>query len=172
MASRIENGHVLSLEKQKRQNSDLLLKGEKPLNIEKPSKLLPRKDSDKENNSDRLSFSPNPFVSKTFELSFEVTPWLDLDMAGPSLPTRHRHGPYPTLRIGAVEHMEYPRRTGSHLDLRSVNLARQPIISEPLPPPPASPLKVKIPWKGKNIMVKLPPVDTRSVSINLKSYSL
>ncbi|RDL30186.1 uncharacterized protein BP5553_10464 [Venustampulla echinocandica] len=172
MASRIENGHVLSLEKQKRKNLNLLLKGKKLLNIENLSKLSLRKDSDKENSSDRLSFSPNPFVSETFELSFEVTPWLDLDMAGPSLPTRNRHGPYPTLRIGAVEHMEYPRGTSFHLAQCRVDLAPQPIILEPLSPPPASPLKVKIPWKGKYIMVKLPPVDPPSVSIKRKSDSI
>jgi hypothetical protein len=145
MASRVENGHVLSLEKQKRRNLDLLLKGKEPLNIQNPSNSLPRNDSGKENSTDRLSSSPNPFVSETFELSFEVTPWLDLDMAGPSLLTIHRHGPYPTLRIEAVEHMEYPR-TALNLGLRRTNLVRRPIIIESLPPPPTSALRVKIPW--------------------------
>ena len=172
MASRVENGHVLSLEKQKRRNLDLLLKEKKPLNIKNPPNSLPRKDLDKKNSTDRLSSSPNPLVSETFDLSFEVTPWLDLDMAGPSLPTRHRHGPYPTLRIGAVEHMEYPWRTDLYLDLRRMNLARQRTIIEPLPPLPAPPLRVKIPWKGKHIIVKLPPVSPASVSIKRTSDSL
>ena len=171
MALRLENGHVLFLEKQKHRNSDLLLKGEKPLNIKNPSDSLPRNGPDKENSTDRPSSSPNPFVSETFELSFQVTPWLDLDMAGPSLLTRHRHGPYPTLRVGAVEHTEYPRRTGLHLEFRRMNFARQPIIIESLPPPPASPLRVKIPWKGKYIMVRLPPVSPASASIKRKSDS-
>jgi len=190
MSSRVENGHVLSLDRQKHRNLDFLLKGKEPLNIKIPSKSLPRKDSDKENSSDRLSYSPNPFVSQTFELSFEVTHWLDLDMDGPSFPTIHRHGPYPILRIGVVEHIKYPRRTylhvdtdshadtdsdadtdshadtnsridtDSHVDLHRLNLTRQPIIVvEPLPLPPASRLRVKIPWKGKFIVVKLPPVN-------------
>jgi hypothetical protein len=171
MASRVENGHVLSLEKQKRRNVDLLLQGKNLLNMKFPSNSLPRKrkDSDKENSTDGLPSSPNPFVSKTFKLSFEV--WLDLDVAGPSMLTIRRHGPYPTLGVGPMEHVEYPWRTDLHSYICRKNLARQPSIIEPLPQPPASPLNVRIPWKDKHITVRLPPVSPASASIERKSDS-
>ena len=181
MASRVENGHVLSLAEQKRRKSKLLLKVEKPPNTSKPSGSLPRNGPSKESSTDRTpSSSPGPFVSETFSLSFQPMPWLDLDMAGPGIVTRHRHGPYPTLRIGIVEYDEYPWET-DHISvlLRRMRLARKPVVEEsppppprpPLtpPPPPASPLKVKIPWKNKYIMVKLPPVDPTLSSIERKS---
>lgn len=167
MVSKLENGHVLSLGKQKRQNLDFLHRGKKPLNIKNPSKLLPRKESDKENSSSLLSFSPKPLVSKTFELSFEVTPLLNLHMVGPSLPTSHRHGPYPTLRIRSVEYIEDPWTTSYHLHW---GRRRQPLILEPLPSPPASPLKTRIPWKSSYIRVKLPPANPPSVSIKRGVY--
>jgi hypothetical protein len=163
MASRVENGHVLSLEKQKLRKLDLLIEEKQPLNIKNQSNLLSRKDSDEENSTNRLSSSPNPFLPTTIKFSFEAMPWLDLDMTGPSLATIHRHGPYPTLHIGIVEHIEYPWRTDLDLNLGRTDFAPQPTIIEPLspplPPPPAPPLKVKIPFKDKFIMVRLPPAN-------------
>jgi hypothetical protein len=173
MASRVENGHVLSLEEQKVRNRDLLLKEKRPLNIEKPSKWLPRKDSNKEESTDQLLSLRNPFVSEYFELSFEVTPWLDLDMTGPGLIRIHRHGPYPTLCIREVEHREYPRRTGLTLGLPGgVGFTRQPTIIEPLPLPPAPSSRIKVPYKGKHIIVKLPPADPAWVASKKNSDSL
>ncbi len=66
IASRVENGHVLSLEEQRRRNLDLLLKEEKPLNIKKLLNSLLRKDLNKEKITNRLSPLTNPFVSETF----------------------------------------------------------------------------------------------------------
>jgi hypothetical protein len=150
MDSRVENGHVLSLERQKRQKVSLLLQENKLHNMENRSKLLPGKDSDKERNTDRLPSSPNTFVSEKFELNFEITPLLNLDMTIPRHLIIHRHGPYPTLGIGRVETKEYPRITGVQLIFREENLT----IVEPLP----TPLKIRVPWRGKNIIVRLPPV--------------
>ena len=169
MSSRVKNGHVLPLEKQKRQNLDPLLEEKNPLNIKFPSNSLPRKVPDKKNSANRLSPSPNPFVSETFKVSFEV--WLDLDMTGPSVPIIHRHGPYPTLRVEAMEFVEYPWGTDFHSYIRRKVPAQQPSIIEPLPPLPASPLTVRIPWKDKYIRVRLPPVNPASVSTERKSDS-
>ena len=141
---------------QKREDLDLSLKENSPPDKENISKLLPEKGSDKESKSDRMSFPSNPFVSETFELSFKVSPCLvNWDM----------YGPYPKPPIASVEEqMDDSRRIGSvNLDPSRANLAEQPIILEPLPPPAPPPLRVKIPWKGRNISVRLPPVDQRSV---------
>ena len=174
MASRVENGHVLSLAEQKRRKSKLRLKVEKPPNISKPSDSLPRNDLSKKNSSDQTPSSPGPFVSETFSLSFQPMPWLDLDMAGPGIETRHRHGPYPTLGIGILEYDVYREKTDLlSVLLRRMHVAQQLVVTESRPPPraPASPLKVKIPWKDKYIMVRLPPVGPTSSRIKKRSYS-
>ena len=168
MASRVENGHVLPLEKQKRRNFDLLLEEKNPLNIKFPSNSLPRKVSDKKNTANRISPSPNPFVSETFKVSFEVC--LDLDMTGPSFPITYRHGPYPTLRVEAMEYVKYPWGTDLHSYICKIPV-QQPSIVEPVTPLPASPLRARIPWKDKYIIVRLPPVSPASVSIERKSDS-
>jgi len=170
MASRVENGHVLSLERQKRRKVSLLLEEKKARNMESRSKLLARKDSDKERSTDRLSSPPNPFVSEKFELSFEITPRLNLDMTAPRRLIIHRHGPYPTLRIWAVEHKDFPRSTRSDVRMRMMDGEGEPTIVEPLHTPPGSPFRALIPWRGKNIIVRLPPVAPASVSVQDNSW--
>jgi hypothetical protein len=171
MASRVENGHVLSLERQKRRKVDRLLEENRAHNMESRSKLLARKDSEKERSTDRLSSPPNPFVSENFELSFEITPRLNLDMTIPTQLITHRHGPYPTLRIWAVEHTDFPRSTRSCVRMRMMDGEGDPTIVEPLHTPPGSQFRVRIPWRGKNIIVQLPPVPPASVSVHGTSDS-
>jgi len=162
VASRIENEHVIPLTKQELHDLSLLLKRDTRSNKTSTSKLLKRKGLDEENDSDRPIFPPNPYVSEIFELSFEVTPGLDLGMARPSLLVR-----------AVQERMEYPWRTGySHIDRAWVNLALLPIKLEPPLPPPlgASPLNTRIPWKGNSfIRVRLPPVKIPSVAIKAET---
>jgi hypothetical protein len=171
VAPTVENRHVLSLETQKRRKVSRLLEDQKAHDMESRSKLLARKDSDKERSTDRLSSLPNTFVSANFELSFEITPRLNLDMTMPRQIIIHRHGPYPTLRIWAVEHKDFPRTSRSHIRLRMMDGEAEPTIVEPLHTPPGSQFRAKIPWRGKNIIVRLPPVPPASVSVQGNSNS-
>lgn len=198
MASRVENGHVLSLEKQKLRNLGLSRRRKsQPNNNKFLLNSSPQKKLDKAE-TDRLLSSPdplapcNPFVSKTFEFSFGR--WLDLDIAAPSIPIVSRHGPYPTLGVGVIEHVGYPYypwRTDLDTDIRRMNLAQRPttverpaiieppsikkppaIIKALSPPPEPQSRRVKVPWKGKTITVKLPPASRKVVPIEPKSDSL
>ncbi len=151
MVLRLENGHVLSLERQKRRKLGLLLaeKNKKKHNMENGSKMLPGEASDKERNTDQLSPSPNRFVSENFELSFEIPPLLDLDMTIPSRLIIHRNGPYPTLCLRMVANREYPL---IKLILRRMDGEGEPTIVEPLLTPPGIRHRFKVPWRGKNII--------------------
>jgi hypothetical protein len=174
MAYRVVNGHVLPLEKQRDRKLNLTLQEKEKLDTNRvfvSDDSVSRKNSGKgSGSSDRPSPPQNPFVSETFELSFKVTRLVGLNLATwntSKFPTRHRHGPYPILHIGMVEHNAFPRITGIHLDYREMILAREPTVIEPLPPPP--PLKVRIPWRGKFIRVILPPTNPASVPAKSKS---
>jgi hypothetical protein len=147
MAHRVVNGHVLPLEKQQDRKSNLTLQEKGKLDINH------RLASDKESaNTDHPSPPLNLFSLDTFDRGFKIIPRVDLGIRvrdGPKLPQRHRHGPYPTLRLGIVMHDAF-----INLDPRGIRIMPLPTVIEPLPPPP---LNIKIPWRGKNILVKLPP---------------
>jgi hypothetical protein len=182
IASRVADGHVLSLQKQRY----LKLDGVFSPNMNRPS-ASDDSTSRKEANADLMAVSrplhsPNPFISEIFKLSFEVYPSLDLDKTVRTDHNRtplgiiHRHGPYPTLHVGLVEYNTYLRRSVVYIYQRRTILAtqseRQPqtTISKPLPP--LRPFTAKIPWRGKNILVKLPPVAPASASIEGNNESL
>jgi hypothetical protein len=174
MASSVVNGHVLSLKKQRQRKSDLKVEEKQKLNINlwPPSdnsistKALGRRSSV----IGPPSASPNPFVSETFGLSFEVRQWLDSDREeqdNPTVDKRCRHGPYPNLHVWLLEHDVYRLTPARRIWLQKKMMPeRQPAIIEPLPPPPR--LSVKIPWRGKNIIVRLPPANSFSASTEKK----
>jgi hypothetical protein len=96
---------------------------------------------------------------------------MNLDMTIPTQLITHRHGPYPTLRIWAVEQTDFPRSTRSCVRMRMMDGEGDPTIVEPLHTPPGSQFRVRIPWRGKNIIVQLPPVPPASVSVHGNSDS-
>lgn len=153
MAYRVVNGHVLPLEKQQDRKSNLTLQEKEKLDTNR------RLASDKEStNTDRPSPPPNPFSLETFDMGFKATLCVGLGIRVPSvlkLPQRHRHGPYPILRLGVVQHDAF-----INLDCRRIRIVPEPTVIDPLPPPP---LNIRIPWRGKNILVKFPPAKPAAV---------
>lgn len=172
MASRVVGGHVLSLEKQRHRKLD----GTYPVKTKPPSASddsLSRNDlSGGSNTTEPLAHPPNPFVSNIFRLSFELTPWRDLYNPAHNesyLMTKVRHGPYPVLHVWLLEHGIYPLRSIAHIEKRRIMRERQRQQRIPTPPPLPPLFKAKIPWRGKNILVKLPPGTSASASIERKN---
>jgi hypothetical protein len=103
------------------------------------------------------SAPPNPFVAKAFELSFVVEPWWEM---------------MERMQDGNVE---AEAGTRQHKVARKIlvdedgRIMRSEPAKKPKPEPqfanvPAPPLRMKIPWKGKSIIVRLPPVKPVSPS--------
>lgn len=174
MASSVVNGHVLSLKKQRQRKSDLKVEEKQKLNINlwSPSdNSISTKALGKRSNAIGPPSAPSsPFVSETFRLSFEVRQWLDSDREEQDnsiMDKRCRHGPYPNLHIWLLEHDVYRLTPARRIWLQKKMMPeQQPAMIEPLPPPPS--LSVKIPWRGKNIIVRLPPANSFPASTEKK----
>lgn len=174
MASSVVNGHVLSLRKQRQRKSDLKVEEKQKFNINlwSPSdnSISTKALGERPSTSGPPSASPNPFVSETFRLSFEVRQWLDSDREeqdNSTVDKSCRHGPYPNLHVWFLEHDVYRLTPARRIWLQKKMMPeRQPAIIEPLPMPPR--LSVKIPWRGKNIIVRLPPANSFSASTERK----
>lgn len=174
MASSVVNGHVLSLRQQRQRKSDLKVKEKQKLNMNlwSPSgnSISTRALRKPSSTIGPPSASPNPCVSETFRLSFEVRQWLDSDREEQDNSTtdkRCRHGPYPNLHVWVLEHDVYRLTPARRIWLQKKMMPeRQPTIVEPLPLPPR--LSVKIPWRGKAIIVRLPPANSFSASTERK----
>jgi len=167
MTARLKNGHIMSLEKQRLHRESHILEDGEGVSVKKITQLEKRK-----TNSASLN-SPSPFVANTFQLSFEVdrwsTPQWDEYTAESSLQKKNFHGPYPTLHIWLLEDDTYHRlkhyvlhirrsiqeqneRNGPELAGLAQAAPHAGTTEVTLPPI----LQVKIPWRGRNIMVRLP----------------
>ncbi len=168
MASRIRNGHVISLERQRSERLDRI--PEEREKVSRNRELF----SEEPVTSNKPSVAPNPFVSDIFQLSFTVRSWLgpllDEYLAGPDPYRGYFHGPYPTLQLEKLEFQRglylsergYIQAIKMKVQLYDTSVQKkevpgsQPTAIEPLPPP--SQFKVKIPWRGRRcIVVNLPP---------------